>query len=148
LGKRWLKLHESPGRSPNRCRAGREVVQSSKVMKRTSLILIVAAAFIVVSGLFGQSIVMTAGRRWSKHQDYDPKMRPPLSLTEAYALALGNLANETNRFHCVTASCVESTNKGFTGWMFRFADTNDQRIGVMVFFDGLVHRGETKAFTK
>jgi hypothetical protein len=116
--------------------------------KTRFIVFIAVAALLSVTLLFGQSIVMTAGRRWSQYQDYDPKTRPPLPLSEAYALALNNLAAETNRFHCVTASCVESTNKGFTGWMFRFADTNDQRLGVMVFFDGLVHRGEIKAFTK
>ena len=117
-------------------------------MKRTALIFIALAALLGVTWLFGQSIITSGDRRWSKYQDYDPKTRPPLSLSEAYTLALGNLAAETNRFHCVTASCLESTNRGFTGWMFRFADTNDQRLPVMVFFDGWVVRGEFGSLTK
>src|SRR5882672_9876053 len=115
-------------------------------MKRKSLIIALVAV-LGVAWLFGQGIIMSGGHRWSPYQDYDPKTRPPLSLSEAYSLALSNLAAETNQFHCVTANCLESTNRGFTGWMFRFADTNNQRLPVMVFFDGWVVRHELTSFT-
>jgi hypothetical protein len=117
-------------------------------MKRTTLFYAALAVLFGVTLVFGQGLIISGGRRWSRIQEYDPKTRPPLSLPEAYTLALDNLAADTNRFHCVTASCVESTNKGFTGWMFRFADTNGQRLPVMVFFDGWVHRVDATNFTK
>jgi hypothetical protein len=101
-------------------------------MKRLLLFLAVAAA--VAGVLLAQSIIdgkRMDGRPWS----YDPKTVPPLALPEAFAMAVHHIGKATNRFHCVAASCLEMTNDGFTGWTFRFSDTNGQRGRVNVYFD-------------
>ena len=62
---------------------------------------------------------------------YDPKTPPPLSLSDAYAKALLKLDKATNRFHCISASCVEMSNtNGWTGWTFWFSITNGQRARI------------------
>jgi len=66
---------------------------------------------------------------------YDLGDPPPLTLSQAYPLAMSHLGAATNRFYCVTASCLEITNFGNTGWLFSFSNTNRQRGRVMVFFD-------------
>ncbi len=106
--------------------------------------LTVIVCLVTIGGaglLVAQSIVMSGGNRLSPFQTYDPKTRPPLTLPEAYPLAVAKLdttavrLGTTNRFYCVTASCLEMTNHGFTGWTFGFSNTNGQRIRVSVFFD-------------
>ena len=96
-----------------------------------SVLTAVAAGALV---LFAQSII--DGRRVNGvPQLYDPKTVPPLTLPEAYAMAIAHIGKATNQFHCITASCIEMTNGGFTGWTFRFSDTNGRRSSVNVFFD-------------
>jgi hypothetical protein len=76
-----------------------------------------------------------------KPETYDPRTPPPLSLPEAYALALTRMSHYThytNQFHCVEANCTEMTNNGFTGWKFVFGNTNGEFGDVEVYFDGLV----------
>lgn len=84
---------------------------------------------------FSQGTIMSGNTRWTPVQTYDGKIPPPLPLSEAYEIALGRLGKATNRFYCLTASCMEMTNRGFTGWTFWFANTNAQRARVDVYFD-------------
>jgi hypothetical protein len=106
---------------------------------KTRIIISILAGVLFAGFLFAQSIVISGGRRFTKYQSYDPKTRPSLALPEAYALALNQIGPKTNQFHCLTASCIEMTNNGFTGWRFTFSNTNGQRVGLSVFFDGWVH---------
>jgi len=105
-------------------------------------VLLFAFFVVIAAGLLAQSIVGSGGARWAQPQAYDPKTPPPLALPQAYVLALSNLAKTpgaTNRFHCISASCVEMNNtNGWTGWTFWFANTNGDRASLMVFFDGIV----------
>jgi hypothetical protein len=114
-------------------------------MKRILLFLALAATAAGV--LLAQSIIdgrRVDGKPWS----YDPKTVPPLALPEAYTMAIAHIGKATNRFHCLTASCMEMTNNGWTGWTFRFSDTNGQRGSVDVYFDRKVEtaprRGEVR----
>ena len=66
---------------------------------------------------------------------YDFKKAPPLALPVAYALALRRIGPATNRFHCVTATCLERSNNWSTGWTFEFSSTNAQHATVKVFFN-------------
>jgi hypothetical protein len=105
--------------------------------------ILLATLFVgIAAGLLAQSIVGNGWARYAQPQSYDPKTPPPLALPEAYALALSNLAKTpgaTNRFHCISASCVEMSNtNGWTGWTFWFANTNGDRASLWVFFDGAV----------
>jgi hypothetical protein len=120
-------------------------------MKRVSLVLLATGLAV---GLLAQSIITSGGVRWAQPQSYDSKTPPPLALPEAYALALGNLAwapGATNRFHCISASCLELSNSnGWTGWTFWFSNTNGDRASVVVFFDGGVtaDAGSAKLLSK
>jgi len=113
-------------------------------MKR---ILIIILGTGVAAGLLAQSIITNGGTRsfqppsYGSFQplSYDPKTRPPLALPDAYALAMRKLAEipgATNRFHCISGSCVEmSCRNGWTGWTFWFANTNGDHAYLWVFFD-------------
>ena len=83
-----------------------------------------------VGFLFGQGL---AGS--SHHPSYDLKRPLPLTLPEAYLLAIGQVGPATNRFYCITASCLEKTDQWSTGWTFSFLNTNAQRATVNVFFN-------------
>ena len=97
---------------------------------------------IVTAGvLVAQGTITSGGRRWAVVQTYDGKTPPPLSLPEAYMRALSRVGEATNRFYCVSASSLEMTNNGFTGWTFWFSNTNSQRARVDVFFDKEVSIG-------
>jgi hypothetical protein len=114
-------------------------------MKRILSVLTAVAA--VAGVLLAQSVV--DGRRVNgRPQSYDPRAVPPLTLPEAYAMALAHIGKATNQFHYITASCIEMTNGGWTGWTFRFSDTNGRRGSVDVFFDKEVwtapRRGEVR----
>ena len=101
-------------------------------MKRTLLFSVLLV--IGLSAALAQSVIN--GRRASKYRTYDPKDRPPVSLPEAYPIALVRLGPATNRFHCVYASVSELSNSnGWTGWTFWFSNTNGERGRVIVFFD-------------
>ncbi len=119
-------------------------------MKRSHLVIIAFGVVVVAGALLAQSIVTSGGRRLTEFQSYDPKTPPPLALSDAYALAVGRLAQipgATNRFHCISASTLEMAGtNGWTGWTFWFSNTNGDRASMWVFFDGGVtcdvHSGE------
>jgi hypothetical protein len=102
-------------------------------------IILVGLLFASIAGLaLGQGTRISAGKRWSPFPSYDPKTRPPLPLPEAYGIALARMGAATNQLYCVSASCLEMTNNGFTGWTFLFSNTNAQHTRVRVFFDKAV----------
>src|ERR1700722_3182414 len=109
-------------------------------MKRLLLLVAIFGALIVTGALLAQSIVISGGHRLTRFQAYDPKTPPPLSLPDAYSLALGRLAEfpgATNHFHCISASCIEmSCTNGWTGWTFWFSNTNGDRASMEGFFEG------------
>jgi hypothetical protein len=90
------------------------------------LLLAVAAHFLFAQGLTlrrGQPIV-GAGTR------------PPLSLPDAFAVAISYVGAATNRWWCTAASC--SPDYGTTNlshWEFGFANTNKGTLRAYVFFD-------------
>jgi hypothetical protein len=96
-----------------------------------------AGLFVAVSVclLLAQGKVGSGTHRGSKFQSYNPNSPPPLALADAYNLALDHLGKATNRFFCISASCLEMTNAGFTGWTFSFSNTNRERGRVDVYFD-------------
>jgi hypothetical protein len=101
-----------------------------------------ALAAAVLGGLaFAQGTITSGGKRLSRFQSYDPKTPPPLDLPNAYELAISRIGAASNRIHCVSATCLELTNNGFTGWTFWFSDTNSQRARIDVFFDKEVYVG-------
>jgi hypothetical protein len=63
---------------------------------------------------------------------YDSKKPPPQSLPEAYAVAVADIGAATNRFYCVSATCLEKHH--YAGWTFSFSNTNGQTARVVVFF--------------
>jgi hypothetical protein len=107
--------------------------QSNSLLKRTVCGL--SATALATGLLLAQGKVGSGTHRYSVVPSYDPKTPPPVSLPEAYALAVAHIGTATNQFHCVAASCLEMTNAGFTGWTFSFSDTNGQRGRVVVYFD-------------
>jgi hypothetical protein len=105
-------------------------------MKPKFLLFVGLLVALGVCTIIAQSIVMSGGRRWTPYQTYEPKAVPPLSLTDAYAIALAHMGAATNRLHCVSASCLEMENtNGFTGWTFKFYNTNGDQATMWVFFD-------------
>jgi hypothetical protein len=93
------------------------------------LLLALTAGLVFAQGLSGSS----------SHPGSDPKRPPPLALPEAYALATARLGSATNRFFCVSATCVEPPTFMTTGWTFGFSDTTGQIAQVKVFFDKIVY---------
>ena len=65
---------------------------------------------------------------------YDAKTPPPLSLSQAYALALGRIGPATNHFYCLSASCLDKTLPQYAGWVLWFSNTNGERARVEVYF--------------
>lgn len=65
---------------------------------------------------------------------YDATRPPPLGLTGAYAMSLSFVGTATNRFYCVSATCLEKTKSGLPGWKFTFCNTNQQHVVVNVPF--------------
>jgi hypothetical protein len=61
---------------------------------------------------------------------HDPKMPPSTSLLDAYASVLARISVATNRFHCVSATCLERTAFGLPGWSFTFSNTNGETARV------------------
>ena len=104
---------------------------------KTALLLLLAA--VAVTGL-----LLAQGRSGSNQivhsqfRSYDPGTPPPLSLPEAYGLALAHLGAATNGQYCVAVSCLEKTNNFRTGWNFVFATTNRECGLVFVYFDKTV----------
>jgi hypothetical protein len=71
----------------------------------------------------------------SHHPSYDIKTHTPLTLPEAYSLAIGYIGQATNRVHCVSASCLETDSERSTGWVLTFSNKNGARAAVKVFFN-------------
>lgn len=65
---------------------------------------------------------------------HDPKSPPPTSLQNAYVAVLDRLGGATNRFHCVSATCLEKTPFGLPGWSFTFSNTNGETARVEYYF--------------
>ena len=100
-------------------------------------IIAIAIGTITTSLLLAQGIFISSGTSSSKYPIYNPNTTPPpIGLSEAYARAQAAIGSATNTFYCVTASCIEKTNSGLTGWTFVYANTNGQRGRVNVSFDG------------
>jgi hypothetical protein len=106
-------------------------------------ILIALLAIIVVSGLlFAQGLTVPGSNRDPRGGTnrisggylgiYEGNTPPPVSLPEAYDLALAHIGPASNSFYCVRASCVDTN--GHRGWTFTFANTNGQRGRVIVYF--------------
>jgi hypothetical protein len=96
-------------------------------MKRAFLPMLVLSAF--------TGLVFAQGRGstpWVA-PPYDVKWAPAKSLPEAYALAMADIGAATNRFHCVSASCLDKEFRG--GWTFLFSNTNGQTARVVVWFN-------------
>lgn len=103
-------------------------------MKR--LIIAGSAVTLAAVFLFAQGTTIPPGdNHWQKYWGWEPTKPPPLALPDAYALVLAHIGSATNRFYCVTASCLEMTNYGHRGWAFSFSDTNGQHARVQVTFD-------------
>jgi hypothetical protein len=99
-------------------------------------IIKIALATIAGTGLlFAQGLNPPGGDWHHFTSPYDPKTPPPLGLAEAYNLALKFLGPATNRFYCVSTSCMDKGGSGFPGWTFWLSSTNGQRAYVEVSFD-------------
>ena len=96
-------------------------------------LLSVAAIGLFAQGQFGSQ----SSRRFES--PYDPKSRPPVSLSEAYPLACAYLGNVTNRFYCVSATCLEVGKSGFPAWKFSWSATNGESAYLEVTFDKEVY---------
>jgi hypothetical protein len=77
--------------------------------------------------------------------DYDKKTPPVLSMSDAYILALKKLGADTNRYYCLSATCLisfplasSSGSNSSQGWAFDFANTNGVEKKILVGFDKLV----------
>ena len=108
-------------------------VPVAKLRTKTLFVVLglTASAFLVLA----QGKVGSGTHRQSAYPSYDPKTRPPVEVGDAYLLAMQHLGLATNSYHCISASCVDRTNAGFTGWTFVFASTNGLRGRVNVYFD-------------
>jgi hypothetical protein len=62
-----------------------------------------------------------------------PKVKPPLSLPEAYGIAMQSLGSLTNDFHCLSA-LTQVSGQG-PNWNFSFSNTNGASKTVFVYFD-------------
>ena len=96
-------------------------------------ILIAFLAMVVVTGwLFAQGRAGSNPGSGGYLGIYDGGTPPPVSLPEAYQIALIHIGPATNSFYCLSASCVDD--KGHRGWTFTFGNTNGQRGRVIVYF--------------
>jgi hypothetical protein len=96
-------------------------------------ILIALLAIIAISGfLFAQGLAGSNRGPGGYLGIYEGGTPPPVSLPEAYDLALAHIGPASNSFYCVRASCVDTN--GHRGWTFTFANTNGQRGRVIVYF--------------
>jgi hypothetical protein len=91
----------------------------------TVLAITIATGLVFAQGFSGSS----------QHPGFDPKRPPPLALPEAYTLATARLGATTNRFFCVSATCVEPAGFSIKAWTFGFSNTNGQMARVKVFFN-------------
>jgi hypothetical protein len=101
------------------------------------IIITIITALAATCLLFGQGISgSNPGFGFGVPMDppYDAKKLPQLTLTDAYAMSLERIGTATNRFYCVSASCLEKTKSGWPGWTFSFSNTNGRVAHVEVFF--------------
>jgi hypothetical protein len=103
------------------------------LLPRSSTRALILAA---VAGMFLGSILGQGVSGSSHHPQFDPKKSLPLGLLKAYGLAVKRMGVATNHFHCVTASCVETTNLWSTGWKFAFSSPDGNSLSIKVFFTG------------
>jgi hypothetical protein len=54
-------------------------------------------------------------------------------MLEAYAAATALMGTATNRFYCVSASCLGNT---LPGWIFSFSNTNGEMAHIEYYFGG------------
>jgi hypothetical protein len=73
---------------------------------------------------------------------YDKKIPPALSLNIAYNKAVQALGTSTNKYYCISTTCLNhlgmvGSSEGFSeyGWTFIFSNTNGTITNVYVFFD-------------
>jgi hypothetical protein len=104
-------------------------------MRRTVLTLSIIA---VAIGLLGQGKTGSHDNRVYT-SPYDPKTRPPVAVPEAYERALRYLGAATNRFYCVSTTCLELGRSGYPAWKFSFSDTNGESAYLEVTFDKEVY---------
>jgi hypothetical protein len=90
-----------------------------------AILVALGGGFLFAQGFSGSSV----------HPKYDFRGPPPLEISKAYALAIARLGGATNRFYCVTASCVEPSNHWSSGWTFGFSNTNGRIAHVRVLFN-------------
>jgi hypothetical protein len=102
------------------------------IINRSAVTVLLAVAAV---GLFAQG-VGPISNNWRKYtKPYAVRAAPPLSLSDAYSLSQAFMGDATNRFYCVSASCLEPTKAGLPGWSFAYYNANGQRVGVEVYFD-------------
>jgi hypothetical protein len=92
-----------------------------------SVFVSILVLFSVAGFVFAQGWVFSG-----PGQPYDPKRPPSTSLLEAYAVAVADIGPATNRFYCVSATCLEKQH--YAAWTFSFSNTNGQTARVVVFF--------------
>jgi hypothetical protein len=96
-------------------------------------ILIALLSFIAITALlFAQGRTGSNPGSEGYLGSYDGGTPPPVSLPEAYGIALTHIGSASNAFYCLSASCVDD--KGHRGWTFKFGNTNGQRGRVIVYF--------------
>jgi hypothetical protein len=102
-----------------------------------NVLVLIFASFAAIYFALGQGVAgSNPGFDFGVPMDppYDGKKFPPLSLAEAYDMAVGRLGSTTNRFYCVSATCLEKTKSGWPAWTFSFSNTNGQTARVEVYF--------------
>lgn len=104
-------------------------------------ILFTIIAMAITAGIaFGQGLVGSGDYNYRKDTGpYDIRTSPPVGLTEAYAMATKHMGSATNRYYCVSASCLNKGLSGSAGWTFWFSNTNGQRCSLEVTFDKEVY---------
>ena len=106
-------------------------------LRSAAVLFLTSCTMLLSQGYTGSSISPAA---------YDFKSTPPIDLPTAYKLAVAHVGAATNRFFCITASCLNATNKTSTGWTFVFSNTNTTNVKVKVFFNGEVSIEPQNAF--
>jgi hypothetical protein len=110
-------------------------------MRKKQIILLLT---LLATGLIFAQTNLFSPSNYPPQPPRDGRIPPPLNLDAAYGKAIHELGEETNRFHCVSATCLQwltrlgssEEPKGTTvGWTFVFLDTNGAPKNVYVYFD-------------
>jgi hypothetical protein len=80
-------------------------------------------------------LVLTGSVALAFRIPWNNKVRPPISLPEAYTMAARALGSATNEFYCIGAHTQTSRSQNGE-WLFEFGNTNAARKDVFVFLDG------------